>query len=327
MKFNYLFILILFQFGFIHAQVPKTSIVEHFTNSNCSICASNNPTIYSVLNNHPSVLHITFHPSSPYPSCVFSIQNPAANDARTNFYGVYGGTPKLIVNGGLVSTANLNTSLTSISSDMSNYAINTTQEFLLSDSVLIKLVIKKVGADTLSTARLSVFAKQDSIFQLTGNGESLHHDVFRKSISSITGDSINLPLNVNDSIVLTYSFKIENSWVASRVQTIAILQESNSPNVINADESYNIISTPLNVVSHMNIQNQVYPNPVNNQLNLTQSSTWNSFKIYTMSGREIISGHLFHPTINTTSLANGVYLIQLISDKKVSTSLFSVNHP
>nr|MBK9652878.1 hypothetical protein [Bacteroidota bacterium] len=77
-----------------NAQSPKTVLVEHFTNTWCSICASKNPAMYQTLSNYPQVLHIAFHPSSPYPGCVFNVQNMAENDARANYYNAYGGTPK-----------------------------------------------------------------------------------------------------------------------------------------------------------------------------------------------------------------------------------------
>ena len=77
-----------------YSQVEKTVVVEHFTNTKCGICASKNPAFYDVLNDYPNVLHIAYHPSSPYSTCAFSMHNHAENDARANYYGVYGPTPQ-----------------------------------------------------------------------------------------------------------------------------------------------------------------------------------------------------------------------------------------
>ena len=85
------------------SQVPKKTIVEHFTNTKCSICASRNPGFYTNLNNQPGVLHLAIHPSSPYNGCQLYQQNSSENDARTNYYGVYGGTPRLVINGSVIS--------------------------------------------------------------------------------------------------------------------------------------------------------------------------------------------------------------------------------
>src|SRR4051812_23780642 len=88
---------------FAGAQVPKKIVVEHFTNTNCSICASKNPGFYANLSSQPNIQHIAVHPSSPYPACMLSQHNVTENDARTNYYGVYGSTPRFIINGELIA--------------------------------------------------------------------------------------------------------------------------------------------------------------------------------------------------------------------------------
>jgi hypothetical protein len=103
-----LFILFLSALSFtkIQAQaVPQTAIVNHFTNSRCGVCANRNPGFYTNLRQQTNTLHIAFHPSSPYSTCVFSIENPSENDDRTNFYGIYGGTPRLVINGNVIPAA------------------------------------------------------------------------------------------------------------------------------------------------------------------------------------------------------------------------------
>ena len=87
----------------VFSQVPKKVVVEHFTNTNCSICASRNPGFYTNLHNQTGILHLAVHPSSPYPNCLLYQQNGTANDARTNYYGIYGSTPRLVINGNVIS--------------------------------------------------------------------------------------------------------------------------------------------------------------------------------------------------------------------------------
>lgn len=89
----------------LFAQVPRNIIVEHFTNTKCSVCASRNPGFQTNLNAHPDVRQISIHPSSPYSTCLLSQQNTVDNDARTNYYGVYGGTPRLVINGTVISAS------------------------------------------------------------------------------------------------------------------------------------------------------------------------------------------------------------------------------
>src|SRR5580765_1346486 len=83
--------------------VPRTTVVEHFTNTFCSVCASRNPGFYSNLAAFPDVLHISIYPSAPYPACPFNQMNKAEQDARANYYGVLGATPRLVINGTPIS--------------------------------------------------------------------------------------------------------------------------------------------------------------------------------------------------------------------------------
>ncbi len=87
------------------AQVSKTIVVEHFTNSVCSICASRNPGFYENLSEQENVLHLAIHPSAPYSSCIFNLNNVIENDDRTNYYGIYGSTPRLVIQGDVISSS------------------------------------------------------------------------------------------------------------------------------------------------------------------------------------------------------------------------------
>ena len=311
------------QFGY--AQISKTNIVEHFTNSNCSVCASQNPGIYSTLGSNPNVLHITFHPSSPYASCVFSMANAMENDARTNFYNIYGGTPRLIVNGNLTTTANLSSTLTGLNTSMTNYQVYTTQQFLTPDSVQVKVVVKKIAADTLTQALLFAGAKQDTVSQTTGNGESIHQDVFRKGLTAMNGNTISLPSNVNDSILFTFGYMLAPTWIASRMQTIVILQNLNKQ-VINSAESTNIISIPTNLQETSIEEIKVYPNPSHEFVTIQSRIQFSSFEIVSMRGDIVTSGALINNRIDLTHVASGNYYLRLASSKNIISHKIQIKH-
>ncbi|HTN16524.1 MAG TPA: hypothetical protein VL092_02510, partial [Chitinophagaceae bacterium] len=76
------------------AQVPLNSVVTHFTNTKCSVCASRNPGFHKNTAAHAEVTLLSVHPSSPYAACVLSKQNTVDNDALTKKWGVYGATPR-----------------------------------------------------------------------------------------------------------------------------------------------------------------------------------------------------------------------------------------
>ena len=43
------------------------------------------------------VVHVSYHPISLYPNCQFNQLNPQENDDRTKYYGVFGSTPRLVI--------------------------------------------------------------------------------------------------------------------------------------------------------------------------------------------------------------------------------------
>jgi hypothetical protein len=306
-----------------YAQIPKTNIVEHFTNSNCSVCANNNPGIYTTLNSNPNVLHISFHPSSPYAACVFSMANPVENDARTNYYTIYGSTPRLIVNGVLTSTANLNSALTALNSGTTNFSLTTTQQFVTTDSIVVKVVIKKVATDTATQAFLFVGAKQDTVNQTTSNGEPVHYNVFRKSLSATSGDMINLPLNINDSIVVNYSYKVLPTWNSTGMQTIAILQDA-TKQVINASESTNIMSVPTHVAERYNEVATLFPNPCSDFISITSDEEFTQYEIRSIQGSLVAEGKILHSRISVAQIASGNYILKLSSNHTINMSKIQI---
>ena len=82
--------------------VKKYVLLEHFTNSKCSVCASKNPAFFTLIDQYPNdVHHVSIHPSTPYSTCVFYQSNTTENEARADFYNIPG-TPRVAVNGTLL---------------------------------------------------------------------------------------------------------------------------------------------------------------------------------------------------------------------------------
>ena len=136
----------------VSGQVPKKVVVEHFTNTKCSICASKNPGFYTNLNNQTGVIHVAFHPSSPYAACALSMHNPVENDGRTNYYSIYGSTPRLVIQGVVISSgANYSSPsiFTPYLGQTSPASIKIYQYKYGTDSIRSRVVIKTEAAHTL----------------------------------------------------------------------------------------------------------------------------------------------------------------------------------
>ncbi|HLP53158.1 MAG TPA: Omp28-related outer membrane protein [Chitinophagales bacterium] len=299
-------------------QSPKTVLIEHFTNTKCSICASRNPGFYSTLSGYPQVIHIAFHPSAPYNSCYFNLQNVAENDARTNYYGIYGSTPQFVLNGKHLPSANPAITATTIDTALNQTAsieVSATQELQGSDSITSRVVIRTTG--TINETNLLLFAgvAQDTIQYSAGNGEQLHHDVFRRALTQVTGDAIQVPA-IDDSLVLNFTYKIEAGWRTANLNTIAWLQTVSNKQVLNAAKS-NAVTPLISGISESEIKNgfTVFPNPVGNQLQISgyKAGDEGMIEVFDMLGSKIFSGKLqaANYTINTVNWNSGVYFVRI----------------
>lgn len=241
-----------------YSQVPKKVVVEHFTNTKCSVCASRNPGFYTNYNAQSGVIHLAIHPSSPYSACVLSQHNAVENDARTNYYGIYGGTPRLVIQGVVISSgANYSQSsiFTPYLSQLSPASIKIVQSKYGNDSIRSRIVIKTEATHTLGGLSLFVALAEDTINYTGSNGEPVHYDVFRKSLTGATGVNITLPATVGDSVVYTKSSTVNAAWNFSRIVTLAILQETVSKAVV---QSQSVLASSNNIttgISSLNLSN------------------------------------------------------------------------
>lgn len=302
------------------AQVIRTSIVEHFTNTSCSICASNNSSYYGILTNYPDAVHISFHPSAPYASDFFNQQNQVENDARTNFYGVYGGTPRLVVNGLVINNTNLNSTLNAATSLFSNFSIELTQVQTSNTSFSVKCKVEKLSADTTIAALLFVGASEDTIYQTTNNGETVHYNVFRKAISAVQGNTIQLPLNISDTMVYNFSYTVLPAWNTNRMSTIALLQRP-TKQLINAAKSVNSINLNNAIPSITKKVEAVYfyPNPTDNG-RITSTLSVNKVRVLSLSGTLLFETTQLekNQNLDLSALQSGFYLLEIQTNDKIA---------
>ena len=319
---------LIFAFSICHAQrVPVNTIVEHFTNTKCSICFNKNPGLYANLAKHPSVLYLSIHPSSPYTACILSKQNTADNDHRTKYYDVYGGTPVIVINGQEISgTSFTDTSLFKPFQGLTSaFSIEASTSKTSSNTIQTRLVIKKVDASEVQSAVLFTSIAEDTVSVNGGNGELTHYNVSRKSFQEI----IDLPLDVNDSIVLVKTVNINPVWNAKRMFTTAILQEKVTNKLIQANQSKLIVdATTTSANDHMeNTYFRVHPNPAHdfiyighNGYDSESNQEAVQFELLTPSGVSVLKGsYISETTIDIRNISTGLYYL-ILKNKNIHTS-------
>jgi hypothetical protein len=306
-----------------NAQVPKKIVVEHFTNTNCSTCASRNPGFYTNLNSQESVLHLAIHPSSPYSNCLLYQQNATANDARTNYYGVYGATPRFIINGEVLS-GGLSPSNSSIfapfQSLTSPASIRIVQEKFAQDSIRATIIIKTVASHSLPGLSLFTALAEDTVFYTGGNGEQMHFDVFRKSLSTVTGTPLTLPAQVGDSLVFNYSSVANSTWDFSRIYTLAILQETDAKSVVQSEAANpvsNILVTGINTMN-ADFGVNLFPNPTDALVRVELNQLSNAkLSVYSSDGKLVLQKFTSQSEtfLDLSNLPAASYVLTIDSEK------------
>lgn len=301
---------ILFSGAQLWSQVNQTVIVEHFTNSRCSVCASRNPAFYNLINDYPEVLHIAYHPSSPYSTCIFSQHNPAENDARTNYYGIYGGTPSVVVQGKVIAPQNPLLTASQIEDKLglaADFSISVEQIQNTDEEAEVTIVIKRIRNSGQENFNMYAIVAEKEIEYNAPNGESLHHDVFRKILFDTPVSIVNL----GDSVVLSRSYSIDNEWVANQMYVAVMLQDASSKSVLQSAAS-DLLSNPQSIINNDIIESNdlYYPNPANQHIKLNRSETgrYTSAKIYDVNGRLLISSLELYK-IDISNLKSGLYFI------------------
>ncbi len=296
-------------------------LVEHFTNTRCSICRSRNPGFYANLRQQPGApLHIAYHPSSPYSGCVFSRQNPTENDARTNFYGIYGGTPRLVLNGTVIPAGQDYTApalFAPFQGLTSPLAVQTTLYPQGPDSLTVTVRILAVAPHTLSGLTLYVPLSEDTVFYAAPNGEALHFDVFRKAFAGAAPEAVAVPAFGDAPLTLRRTISRNPAWAVPRLRALAIIQQPGGAVVQVAAAPLTAAPQPQGLTDETGTARlRAYPNPVRDRLYLEAAGT-GSWQVLNVLGRVVASGAAVPPTVDASAWPAGAYVLRVAGQPAV----------
>ncbi|MES2690971.1 MAG: T9SS type A sorting domain-containing protein [Bacteroidota bacterium] len=303
----------------LQAQVAKKVVAEHCTNTKCSVCASRNPGFYSNLSARQDIFHIAIHPSSPYSACLLNQHNKTENDARTNYYGIYGATPRIVIQGEVVSTISDydapaifqpyldQTSPLSIRVNLINYS---------ADSVKAEVFIKTMAAHALGDLQLFVSLVEKELNYSAPNGEQVHHDVFRKSFFPANGLTFKAAVPIGDSVTFTAVIAKNSVWRSAEVYALAIVNHSSDKKVVQSERSASLQGTTGISEPNM-LKLNVYPSPAKEIITIeTDEVIAADVCIYDLRGvkvkqQSISSGS----SLNVGDLPNGIYQLRITGSK------------
>lgn len=290
----------------------KYVLIEHFTNSRCSVCASKNPGFYNLINDYPEdIHHISIHPSVPYNTCIFYLANPSENNARTSFYNV-SGTPQIALNGTLNQTSGLLLSvpvLESYLNQTSPVAIEVTETGTTDRVATVK--VRSIANVPTGNYKIYAAVVEKTINYNAPNGEAVHHDVFRKMLPGIDGQPI-VPAAAGQSITTTFSYSL-GTFSPTETYVVAFLQNTLTKEILNSGTRFDPLFTAAHEAAPQQITLQ--PNPAQDvaiaQLGDDQAE---SVEVFSMSGLLVSNTFTAEQntvTLPTATLAAGVYFVKI----------------
>jgi hypothetical protein len=306
--------------------VKKYVLIEHFTNSRCSICASRNPAFYNTIGQYSTdIHHISVHPSVPYANCVFYQANTTENNAWAALYGIQG-TPVIAMNGQLLGSSNPLLPLATLQ----NYLNQTSPLYVkvteggTGTSRTAEIELRTVGAVPSGNYEVVVAVLEKTINQTTPNGESVHRDVFRKALTTVAGDAVTLPAN-GQSITLNYNYTVANNWNANEVYILAFVRNATTGEVLNSGTRFDpILSSAGEPLPTRSVV--LFPNPANEYATaVLEQDEAKLTELFTLSGQRIrsdVQKDGAQVQINTAALAPGIYLVRITGKKGVYTGKF-----
>jgi len=294
----------------LFSQTGRTVIVEHFTNTYCGACSSLNPAFYQALENYPDVVHIAYHPSSPYSSCVFNQHNSWENDQRTYFYGVYGSTPRVVVQGEAIAAQNPLIKPEQIDAHLggtSDYAISMVKTELRANTMKITIEIERISGSQFETILVYAGLAEKEVEYDAPNGEDLHHDVFRKVIFYDTAN-VN---PVGQKKIIEYEYSTDEAWNENQIYAFAIIHNSLTSEVLQAGST--LTSPSLVENNEINELSSIfYPNPGSGIIRIQNeyANKFSTLELFDLVGNKVKELRNTNE-MDIAELPEGVYFVRL----------------
>ena len=218
-------------------------LLEHFTNTRCSICPARNAVLQSTLADHPGrVHHISYHPSVPYSNCLIYQSNPAQNENRRNLYGV-SFTPQARLWGANHMTSPILLPATTLAdSSGQNAALRVRVEEQTVGARGVSIRVQTLAEVPAGDLRLFAAVVEKNYPYAAPNGEANHHNVFRLMLPQINGESFT-PAAGGGEVVFNYPYPLDPAWNAAEVYVLAWVQDMDTRRVYNSGTRFDLQAT------------------------------------------------------------------------------------
>lgn len=301
--------------------VTKYVLTEHFTNTKCSVCASRNPAFFTLIGQHESeVHHISYHPSVPYNTCLFYLENTTENNQRTSFYDIFG-TPRVALNGTLVPLASQLLPTATLNAELGKTSPVYVQ--VQENASTVTVNVHTVGDKPTGSYQLFVAFAEKEINYNAPNGENLHHNVFRKMLTNINGDNITLA-EKGQSVQFQFARPSDPDWNPAQMYALAWVQNTQDQSVLNSGTKFDPVVSGVDEIVDNNIQ--IVPNPATDHLTAAiDNDQPQSVELISIDGSVVKTNYTINSNqigISTEALSPGIYLLRVRGEKSTFTGKF-----
>lgn len=288
----------------------KYPLLEHFTNTRCPICGARNPDFHEARADYGSeVLHISYHPSAPYPNCVLHQHNPEGNSSRFDYYRPPG-TPTVYLDGNIQSGSNMlrpsDVDAALQSKSFFEIRINQTLENGKLSAEIEFTTRGQVPAE--ATYRLYVAAVEEELEYNAPNGESTHYNVFRAFLSDREGETFTPPAD-GSTTTWTGEVDVHPDWVEQEMYILAFIENTSDEVIENAGSS---LQTTTSIGGDPVSESiSIFPNPTSDRIKVSGINVqqWKLFSI--MGTIRAEGGPLENQSILVGDQPAGPYILRL----------------
>jgi len=229
------------QYSLILPGTRRNVLFEAYTQTNCGPCAQNNPSLDAFISARFDTIvaikhHVWWPGANNDPMFLYNVPD---NTARTNYYSI-NAVPTLQVDGviqqvsGYTVLSNLLNPYNARLGKGSPLGLTVVDTRIAGDSVRANVTLTIYSPLSAGNYKMRVYSIERTITYSTppgSNGETVFHDVFRKSFPDINGTTIpTVPGTYN----FVFTYKHDPVWVDSMIYTAVFVQNDNNKEVINS---------------------------------------------------------------------------------------------
>jgi len=316
----FFFCLILSSLLSAQGSVKKYLLIEHFTNSNCGTCAFRNPAFFNLIGQAQyadDVHHVSVHPMLPYPQCVFYQANTTENTAWTTLNGI-SGTPTIVLNGALQNPSNpilTEAKLLMFLGQTSPLHLKVEESGPNNDRQ-VTVTAKAIGEIPAGNYKIFAAVVEKTVNQLTPNGESVHHNVFRKMLTAVSGNDFTVP-TVGATSAYSYNFSIPANWNANEIYVLSFVKEVDAKQVLNSGTRFDPALSGTDNASLNKVM--ISPNPASDFAGVELSDdVAQTVELFATNGQRVSVSFEIQDNmimIPTALLAPGIYFVKITGEK------------